>query len=160
MLLVRQAVIIALILGGLGNQCFQYAMGRQLALAQGVQFKLATFGYRLPKYSRHPYLLDRFRISAELARPVDYLRLAPAAMRGSAIKRDREEGFDERMLAIGNSMMLVGYWQSPRYFSSIEDTIRRELTLAQPPSGATREMEARIRSTEAVAVHVRRTDYV
>ena len=153
-------MIISLVLGGLGNQCFQYALGRQLAHAQQGPLKLETGGYRLPKYARHPYLLDRFNIRAERAGPRDYLRLASQVFRRSAVQFERDGEFDPRVLELRRSTLLIGYWQSAGYFRDVAASIRAELTLREPPAPATRDMSARIAATESVAVHVRRTDYV
>jgi hypothetical protein len=153
-------MIVSLVLGGLGNQMFQYALGRQLSSAQHTTLKLATFGYRLRKYRRHPYLLDRFNIRAQPAGVGDYLRLAPQACRLSALTLERGGGFDRRILRLERSTLLVGYWQSPRYFPDVAAELREELTLREAPSAATRDMAARIAATTSVAVHVRRTDYI
>jgi Glycosyl transferase family 11 len=154
-------MIISFILGGLGNQFFQYAVGRQLACLQSVAFKIERRGYAFPKYAHHPYLLDKFNIKADPARAIDYVALAAQAFRGSILTFERTDGFNGKVLQIRHGTVLVGYWQSARYFSGIADVIREELTLKEPPSVRTRELVAHIGATDAaVSVHVRRADYL
>src|SRR5262245_21906534 len=81
----RPPMIISFILGGLGNQFFQYALGRQLPCLQESPLKIETAGYAFPKYAHHPYLLDRFNITADRARAVDYVALAAGVFRGSVV---------------------------------------------------------------------------
>jgi len=65
-------MIIASLVGGVGNQLFQYAAGRALAHKHGSQLKLDT--YSLGRSFR-TYCLDNFNICAEKATTRDILRL-------------------------------------------------------------------------------------
>lgn len=65
-------MIIASLIGGLGNQLFEYASGRALAHKHGSQLKLDT--YSLDRSFR-TYGLDNFNICAEKATTRDILRL-------------------------------------------------------------------------------------
>jgi hypothetical protein len=150
-------MIISFILGGLGNQLFQYAAGRQLAYKHGVPLKVETFGYRLPKYSHHPYLLDKFNIAADRARPLDYVSLAARVLTGPVVAWESSK---VNILHLRSHALLVGYWQNAEYFKDIEKLLHKEITLKNPSSAATRELAQRILCTEAVSIHVRRTDYV
>ena len=58
-------MIVTRIIGGLGNQMFQYAAGRSLALANGCQLKLDISGY--DNYGLRAYELEIFNIKAEVA---------------------------------------------------------------------------------------------
>jgi len=150
-------MIISFILGGLGNQLFQYAIGRQLALTQNVPLKLETVGYKFPKYSHHPYLLDKFNIIADRARPLDYLSLATRTLTGRVVAWEKP---GVNLLDLRNGAFLVGYWQNLKYLKGVADVLRQELTLRHPPSALTLQMAEFIQAREAVSVHVRRTDYV
>jgi hypothetical protein len=55
---------------------------------------------------------------------------------------------------------LQGYWQSPKYFASIEPEIRTELKLREPLAGENLAVVNKIDTSLAVSVHVRRGDYV
>src|SRR4030067_2248818 len=58
-------MIIVKIIGGLGNQMFQYAAGRRLAYVLGVKLKfdISEFG----QYKSRDYALDVFDIQGEVA---------------------------------------------------------------------------------------------
>ncbi len=58
-------MIIARLMGGLGNQMFQYAAGKRLAMARGVELKLDTGFYG--RFDSRSYALDAFAISEEIA---------------------------------------------------------------------------------------------
>lgn len=56
-------MIVVRIIGGLGNQMFQYAAGRALAAKYGVPLKLDLRWMR--RYRRREFLLHKFPISIE-----------------------------------------------------------------------------------------------
>lgn len=58
-------MIIVQITGGLGNQMFQYAMGRSLSEQSSMPLKLDISSYE--NYKPHSFLLDRLNIKAEIA---------------------------------------------------------------------------------------------
>ena len=53
-------MIIAKIIGGLGNQCFQYAAGRHLAEIHRTEFKIDISEYE--NYKLHAFSLNHFNI--------------------------------------------------------------------------------------------------
>lgn len=153
-------MIISLILGGLGNQFFQYAAARHIAHKHNVPLKLETHGFRFAKYAAHPYTLDKFNISDQRAHLSDYLRLAPRAMFQQIVVREHDNGFNQNLERIQDNVILVGYWQNPRYFSDIENVLRNEFTLRKPPTSSTARIAETIQTEESVSIHIRRTDYV
>jgi hypothetical protein len=77
------------------------------------------------------------------------------------IIRDREAGFDPPLLdTVTDVLVIEGYWQSFKYFDPYQDIIRSELTFRKAPSEKNRRIIDEIESVEAIAVHVRRGDYV
>jgi hypothetical protein len=170
-------MIITKLEGGLGNQLFQYAAGRRLAHARGVDLKLDISGLSNPNYRtmRH-YELAPFNVMqsfasekdiAKLARPNSDLlsRLFHRILRKgeqfpkSYIKEPHYH-FDPRILDLPDGVYLDGYWQSERYFGDTTELIRKELTLREPPSGRNAELAREIAECQAVSLHVRRGDYV
>jgi len=153
-------MIISLILGGLGNQFFQYAAARQIAYTRSVSLKLETRGFRYPKYAAHPYCLDKFNIVGERTRPTDYLSLAARALRQQVLVREDMNAFNHKLSDIQDGVILVGYWQNPAYFTDIAGLLRKEFSLRAPPSAATARVAEKIQAEESVSIHVRRSDYV
>lgn len=166
-------MIIAQICGGLGNQMFQYALGRRLAHDRGVALKLDLTP--LATDPLRDYACDQFAVTAtvadaeELARSgveppprgffARLLRGAPPPV--MRVVREAAFTFDPDVLAAPADAHLIGYWQSERYFVDAADLIREEFRLARPMHPARAAVHAEIAAAAApISVHVRRGDYV
>lgn len=168
-------MIIVELAGGLGNQMFQYATGRRLALRHGVDlaFDLSWF----ERYSERKFELPLLRIEARTAsarecrtlrrwkrslpdRALSKLTGRPDLLEPSGYFAERSFRFDPAVLSLPDPCYLHGYWQSPRYFEDVAELIRRELTPVSPPGDGAQRLEDRIRAVHAVSLHVRRGDYV
>ncbi len=159
--------------GGLGNQMFQYAMARALALRTGAGLVLDSWsGFVRDAQYRNRYALGGLPIVAEVAGkwerlPVWLYRadvklrtaaLSPVQMRpyGAFLVEtgprylEESEHFDFRRTA-----WLVGYWQSPRYFEAVTTTIQSELMPAPPCQRKLLQLGEILRSTESVALGIR-----
>jgi hypothetical protein len=156
----RLTMIISLIIGGLGNQFFQYAVARKIAHARQVPLKLELRGFKHPRYASHPYTLNHFNIVAEPARVSDYVSLAVRALWKPVLLKEHNETFNPEVSNVGDNVVLIGYWQDQRYFADISPLIRKELTLKAPPSAATARIGDAIATSKSVSIHVRRTDYI
>lgn len=167
-------MIIVRIIGGLGNQLFQYALGRHLALIHRTELKLDLSGferYKLHKYSLWPFNIQEKVASAEelaffgvrnrglLERVVRRIVRRPPRFPRTYI---REKGFffDPAVLKLGDGVYLDGHWQSEKYFKNIEGLLRSELTLKPPLEGKNLELAKQIENCEAVSIHVRRGDFI
>lgn len=155
--------------GGLGNQLFQYAAGRALALRLGTSLSLDVSWYS-GRAERH-FGLAALNIAAKVLRPItapaDLVRLASRVSRrwaprryGVPFFRERQFHFDVAFDSLTQPVFLEGFWQSERYFLSQQAKIRAELTLAHSyPSTALPYLQ-RTGELESICVHVRRGDYV
>ena len=165
-------MIIVKLMGGLGNQMFQYAAGRRLAHLHRAVLKLdlSWFGSTLAVETRRRYELGAFNIQEQVASPEEagrfregfFLRrfgfLFPFRKRRHILEQHYH--FDPDILQLPDNVYLEGYWQSPKYFPDIQDIIREEFTVRSEPDGGNRRMAEEIAGTESVAIHVRRGDYV
>lgn len=158
--------------GGLGNQLFQYAMGRALSLRHGIPLKLDLYGFDFDRRYRRRFELEHFDLPAEVGkvrRPAVFRlswvlsKLAAARREVASLARPwlvLEAGpeFDERSLVLdpGRASYVLGYWQDERYFSQFGEAIKSDLTLARPLSKANQEIANWIRSVNSVAIHARR----
>lgn len=150
-------MIISAITGGLGNQFFQYAMGRRLALKHGTELLLNTGGYgpqgeKRPEAFKgfaRPLALQRFNISARIAthgenrilkdsfttastrdRVVRLLRRAfPRLWWKSSHIIEHQYRFQPEALDYPDNVYLQGFWQSPKYFADIVDIIRADFRM-------------------------------
>jgi len=164
-------MIIVKIQGGLGNQLFQYAAGRRLAIKNRTELKLDTTLYRPEhRYYRH-YHLNFFNIKAAIANDreiADFLHnklLKLADFFKPLTKRSiiNYQGYDyDRMILklTGKNIYLSGYWQSEKYFKDIEDMIKQEVTLKNPLGNYATELGKLIDGHNSVSLHIRRGDYL
>jgi hypothetical protein len=169
-------LIIARIIGGLGNQMFQYAAARALALARGQQLLLDVSGYDDYRL-HHGFELRRvFRCQPELAgrddvRKILGWRAAPlarrllsrralAGLRGRAFIVEPHFHYWPGIRAVPEAAYLQGYWQSEKYFAQAAAEIRADFAFRQPMSEANAAWAERIGRRNAVSLHVRRGDYL
>lgn len=166
-------LVVVEIIGGLGNQMFQYAAASSLAERIGVELRLDVGRFADSPLRRLE--LGEWAAPVAIATAEEVARarrddLAHRVLRRVARLAGRlttgvyvEPSFhcDDRFFALRPPIWLRGYFQSPRYFAGREDAIRRGFTLREDlcPDGA------RLRAAIAampmpVAMHVRRGDYV
>ncbi len=161
-------MIISRLNGGLGNQMFQYAAGRALALRHGVDLVLDARIYN--RQTQFGFGLDVFNVanvqSPGSPMPPDRKTnpFAYLIWRGFKLKpvifRERGLAFNEGFASLGSDVYLSGYWQSERYFNEHEARIREEFRIIRPPDALNRKMLEKIAQVPAVSIHVRRGDYV
>lgn len=167
-------MVITRLIGGLGNQMFQYAVGRRLAHLLGTELKLDITefdNYKLRTF--RTYSLGNFNIREKFASPKEVATLARPTilerMRAKVLRRpprppqtyikEKHFHFDSEIMKLPDGVYLDGYWQSEKYFADIAEIIRREFTVKVPQTGENQELGEQINSHESVSLHVRRGDY-
>lgn len=178
-------VIITRISGGLGNQLFQYAFGRQLAEKNDAELVLDASFYARPflQDARRSFLLSKFRVQGREMNEADRRAIGIPDMasmtffarakrvlfrvteRLKPLYRRRlilEAGFsfDPELLKVVGPCYLSGVWQSEEYFKRIAPQIRSELVLLNAPSPLLSRWLEAVRASSSVAIHIRRGDYV
>lgn len=156
-------MIMVQLVGGLGNQLFQYAVGRRLAHLHNTILKLDLSAFE--KYTLHAYHLNYFNIVENVATADDIAKISGTATRSSddsrlTVVRERFFHFDPGILELPDNVMLIGYWQCENYFAGIKEIIIEELTLKNRPDCRNQEIADAMASSNSVALHVRRADYV
>lgn len=170
---VGQPNICTRILGGLGNQMFQYAAG--LSLAHHVNGRLhldlsAFRGYELRAYALSAFNV-RFDEYAQTRPRSEIIQTYLSKLVGRSIGQPRYYGlpwviepsfhFWDKFYAQSGSCYLDGYWQSPLYFKHVESLIRQTFDLGRFSNARTQPFEKLIRQArQPVAVHLRRGDYI
>jgi Glycosyl transferase family 11 len=169
-------VIISQIIGGLGNQMFQYAAGWALAKSKGTSLKLdiSSFsGYRL----HQGFELERvFEAEINIATQGDAKQVLGwqavgyannilrrpwmAAFRKPSMLVEPHFRYCDLASIIDKAGYLYGYWQSEKYFLDYADEIRRQFQFKQPLNAENKKWMALIVNRNSVGIHVRRGDFI
>lgn len=161
-------MVVVKLMGGLGNQLFQYAKGRSLATEWDTQLVLDV-SFLLDRTPRENFVFRNFDL--------DLFQLEPYSLfdshfqskfhqksifkRSSIIIKEREFSFFPYLDGVKKrDVYLDGYWQSYKYFSTISAQIRKEFQFIQPLNKQQIELSNKIKSTNSVCINFRRTDFV
>lgn len=160
-------MVVSKLIGGLGNQMFQYAVGRHLAIKNQAQlyldttllskrdaaidftfrdFELGAFNLEYKAYGN--------RFADKVIRKVKFL--------SDPLKQVNEVKavFDPQVLKQSGNIYLNGFWQSENYFKDIEDVIRSDFQFKRSLNSRNAFFMQEISKVNAVSIHIRRGDYV
>jgi hypothetical protein len=174
-------MIIVKLKGGMGNQMFQYALGRAMSVKYNVPLGLdlsylldRTPRPKFHKFTFRDYDLDLFNIKAEILPqsripfihrqnfgPVLALYLdAFGNLFNKFFNKKRYFSFDKSILDKGPNAYLSGNWISPKYFSNIKDIIREEFKLKNVQGENIVDLSKQISNENSLCIYMRRRDYV
>ncbi len=155
--------------GGLGNQMFEYALYLKLK-SLGKAVKIDDFTCYGAGQRRQ--MLDVFGVSYERLSMEEYVALTDSNLRLSHRIRRRLTGrrdlsyreksvnFDPQVLT-REPALLLGCFQSEKYFSDIADRVREAFRFRNfVPDARTLDWERQIQNSLSVGVHIRRGDYL
>jgi hypothetical protein len=166
------------LMGGLGNQMFQYALARKLAHDRRTTayIDLQFYENQAAVDTPREYELGCFKLKPRILKPTKRpiepevlyigkrgkLRRVAHQLQKRAWKvyHEPHHEFDKSVLSAPNGTYLIGYWQSEKYFSDIRPLLLKDFMLSTPASGKNAQLLEQIQSCEAVSIHVRRGDYV
>lgn len=168
-------MIIIKLLGGLGNQMFQYAMGRAIAFQRNDIFKLDLSEFA--QYELRKYTLSHLKIQESFASPMEiqevlqqskyhllnnfeFLKNKLVPYYKNSLYLEQGFDYDPNVFNAPQNVIFSGYWQSEKYFRQIENIIREEFHLKEIPDEFNREMADLIHESNSISLHVRRGDYV
>lgn len=175
-------MVIISIFGGLGNQMFQYALGRHLSHKLNTDLKIDD-SHNLSRTDFDPgdipSIFDVFNIKKEKAttREIGKFKAQTGNFSFKNIyfqfKRkypgffstkyrfiyEPYFNFNRDILSLSNHCYLSGYWQSEKYFIDDENLIREDFKILKPLAGKNLEIAQKIKQTESVSIHLRGRDY-
>ena len=180
-------MIVVKLMGGLGNQMFQYAMARTLAHRHECEILIdkslcaESEGMNASGISLRPFELDVFNIQARIANEECRYRVlkvrkenklkrtsALAFVRAAnifsgfwriCIYERKDVSFDESLLRLPRDVLLHGYFPSYKYFRDIELQLRDDFTFVPEPNEQNRKMIQNISSCNSISLHIRCGDY-
>lgn len=167
--------IIAQLQGGLGNQLFQYATARALAIEKKASLLLDHSWFKQSYDDVTPRELQLSELNTKGA----LISYEPAIRRPKRIRRIAQKfwplspfvfaeqtpyRFDFRLNKAPafkqQNLYLMGYWQSYKYFEAIKPILQSEISPKKLLDARYQSYLHQIKSTSSAMVHVRRGDYV
>jgi len=161
-------MIITKILGGLGNQLFQYAAGKALAVQNNTELKLDLTGFK--DYQLRDFELNHFNVFYNIATDEEiknykastsFQRIKARLSLGSQKRFYKEPffHFDPAFFSLHAPVYVQGYFQSEKYFAPVKEIIRQEFRFKNSFSTGIESFAQKLRQENSVAVHIRRGDY-
>ncbi len=171
-------MIVIKIQGGLGNQLFQYALGKSLEKRNDEKVYFDISSYKTPENTgatpRNLELIHFNIADFETIESIhDILNHGLMSKMGRLLERDflpyykqfyvkeKNPGFDSHIPNIKKNAYLDGYWQSPKYFSNVISELKEALTLKNDAKSDFRDYKVLIDNAQnSLSVHIRRSDYI
>lgn len=161
------------LMGGLGNQMFQYAAGRALALRNNMALVLDRMsGFSRDRTYQRAFSLGSFPFERAYASRFDQLPFWYEQIRSRLIRslplviqerpwglfiRETQQRYLESIITVSSNrnIFMEGYWQSERYFADYVELLGREFAPPTPKDDLYLSMARKIKGCNAVAVGVR-----
>lgn len=157
------------ILGGLGNQMFQYALYRSLkSKRENVKADISEFkdyelhnGYELKRV----FDIDIDESDKKFNKKFSdnrrtFLTRVRRKLMGYKKSYIREEHLTFSNLINLRNAYLEGYWQSETFFKSVEELIKEDFTFVNELNDNNKELAEKIKNTNSISIHIRRGDYI
>jgi hypothetical protein len=161
-------MVVVKLMGGLGNQMFQYAFGRDLATRLNKQLVL-DLDFLLDRSHKDNFVYRDFDLDLF---DLDNYLLFDEKRREKFFKKSffnkppffyKEKSFnyqDYSTVLFSKKIYLDGYWQSFKYFKNIENQLRKEFKFKIPLTQEQFILQEEIQSKKSVCINFRRTDFV
>jgi hypothetical protein len=174
-------MVLIRLMGGLGNQMFQYAFGKRMSLAANTELVLDQ-SLLLDRSQPHELVthrnfdLDIFNLKDYRWATKEEVFAYNGDVNASVIKKavrkikntivpkqliiQQANEFNPQYLNIKPDVCFVGRWQSELYFKDAAKAVREEFTFSTPFNQETEKYKAIISDCNSVCLHVRRGDLV
>lgn len=167
-------MIILKLRGALGNQMFQYAFGRSLAIEKRQLLfiddtSLDSYAKSFDIYRQsRMYKLGYFRIKAlrlpfRSSRIISILRFFGRKFERIEKIDNQDPIYDEKLLRIAKEaedVYIDGHWFSEEYFIKNVAEIRKDFNLDKYMKTVSQELIEDIETNNSVFLHIRRGDYI
>ena len=169
-------MIIVKLSGGLGNQLFQYALGRSMAEREKTIFKIDLYSCKKQiNITPRQYELSPFNVQENFSTPQEneifcggkfniFLRKVLNKVQFNFYLNnniiEKKYNFNSSVLNLKGSCYLDGYWQTEKYFFDIKNIIKSEFTLKEKYNNLNVQLVEKIVNCNSVSIHIRRGDYI
>lgn len=163
-------MIAIILIGGLGNQMFQYAFGYAIARESGADLKLDISGferyplrsYGLDFFSIYPIFLSEKEVKEYRAKPSSKLckLIFQKKKKNIHLYQERHFNYDQNVFNAQKNTIFQGYWQTEKYFFKYRDELLRQFQLKNPLTLSALKYLELIRLKISASLHIRRGDYV
>ena len=163
-------------MGGLGNQMFQYAVAKSLAIRRKTSLKIdLSFlfeNHLAQEFTERKFELNKFALNLEtigkneLDKFIGKIKSSELSyklrnlIKPYTIYEESNLDFDPSVLKLPSNTYLKGYFQSEKYFVNISDQIKTDFAYVGTLNENNNKTIQKIKTTNSVAVHVRRSDYI
>lgn len=164
------------LMGGLGNQMFQYALGRRLASDRHVPLKLDLSWFSTQNKRKFElchlntliniaseaevYQIRLFSKNRKVRKLFSFFQNQLPYYKRRSVNEQKIFYFDNQIMLVPKSCYLTGYWQSEKYFNLIGEVLRKEFDLKEAPDSGLWELGEEMQRINSVSLHVRRGDYI
>ncbi len=166
-------MIVTKLIGGLGNQMFQYAAGKALAAKRNVPLKVDTFDLnKNPNgaYTKRNLELSIFNLNLEIANQQDIEAFNKNKFQNFLIQKlnlpsnklvanERGSAYNKGFSNFPARTYLNGFWQSELYFKDISNILLKAFTIKEEFIKNTFTHLDELKQN-SVSMHIRRGDYV
>lgn len=142
------------LMGGLGNQMFQYAFAKAL----GDKNILFYGDYK--KHSLRKVELNRFKCKAVYMPRELFKYLKFVFTKFDKIEYMRSGIYVPEYLNRDGNHIYIGFWQTEKYFKQIRPRLLKDFTPRKKLDRENAGIISKMQQINSVSVHIRRTDYV
>jgi hypothetical protein len=171
-------MIILNVMGGLGNQMFQYAFGLALAQSTGQEVRFILDTLSKHKSARTFDLQNVFGLNPPLASDADLEKMIGHWRKRAWIRRvlsrrsfrliggphfiseSHYSSVPKHEALSLKGAYFHGYWQSQDYFMSASNCVRKSFQFVGDSCPANHAVRERMNAAPSIGIHVRRGDYV
>ena len=155
-----ERVVIVQLAGGLGNQMYRYATAKALAERKNARLIVDTrfYDYTFENVTPREYELSVFELQVDILTDETLAQLSPKL---NVYKEKLWHKYDEKINDVKLPCLLMGHWQSEKYFKSAEELLRSDFCIKDSClSLEVKKMGMKLYQTpSSVSIHIRRTDY-
>ena len=165
-------MVTVLLSGGLGNQMFQYAAAKSLAIRLNTTLSVDLYTFlKNTQATVRPYELGIFNIEDV----VETSSLKAKAVTKARPFIQKHRSFFQRLgvftdtyailyqptfEALTGDVIMSGYFQNESYFNNIPELLRKDFSFKYPLTGKNKDIAGQVSENQSIAVHIRRGDYL